>query len=127
MTEYSFARKDIIGTANELSLYYGLMSVIIIRRGKEPDEKGIFDYLTGLFFSDIKRIEEYSHIEWSEPFEKEVKNMTGFGEEIYRRGEIKGEILGALMCGKSPEQVVEMFKVSVDKVLEVRMKEGEKK
>lgn len=135
MTEYSFTRKDIIGTANEPSADYDLMSVIIIRRGREPDEKGIFDYLAGLFSSDIKRIEEYSHIEWSEPFEKEVKNMTGFGDEIYRRGEkrgekrgkIKGKILGALMCGKSPEQVAEMFEVSVDKVLEVRKKEGEMK
>ena len=49
MTEYSFTRKDIIGIANEPSSDYDLMSVIIIRRGREPDEKGIFDYLTGLF------------------------------------------------------------------------------
>ena len=84
MTEYSFMRKDIIGTANEPSSYYDLMSVIIIRRGREPDEEGIFDYLAGLFSSDIKRIGEYSHIEWSKPFEKEVENMTGFGDEIKR-------------------------------------------
>ena len=94
MTEYSFMRKDIIGTANEPSSYYDLMSVIIIRRGREPDEEGIFDYLAGLFSSDIKRIGEYSHIEWSKPFEKEVENMTGFGDEIYRRGIQNGKIEG---------------------------------
>ena len=57
--------------------------------------------------------------------------MTGFGNEIYRRGEkrgeTKGKILGALMCGKSPEQVAEMLKVPVDEVLEVREKEAELK
>ena len=127
MTEYSFTRKDMIGTAEEPSEYYDLMSVIIIRRGREPDEKGIFDYLAGLFSSDIKRIEEYSHIEWSEPFQKEVGNMTGFGDEIYRKGiqsgKIEGQILGALMCGKTPEQVAEMFNVSLEKVREIQEKE----
>ena len=140
-------RKDIIGTANEPSSYYDLMSVIIIRRGREPDEEGIFDYLAGLFSSDIKRIGEYSHIEWSEPFQKEVGNMTGFGDEIYRKGiqsgkiegrleghregrlegrlegRREGQILGALMCGKTPEQVAEMFNVSLEKVREIQEKE----
>ena len=135
MTEYSFTRKDMIGTAEEPLEYYDLMSVIIIRRGREPDEKGIFDYLAGLFSSDVKRIEEYSHIEWSEPFQKEVGNMTGFGDEIYRKGiqsgkiegllegRREGQILGALMCGKTPEQVSEMFNVSLEKVIEIQEKE----
>ena len=130
MTEYSFTRKDMIGTAEEPLEYYDLMSVIIIRRGREPDEKGIFDYLAGLFSSDVKRIEEYSHIEWSEPFQKEVGNMTGFGDEIYRKGIQSGKIegrregqnLGALMCGKTPEQVSEMFNVSLEKVIEIQEK-----
>ena len=147
MTEYSFTRKDMIGTAEEPLEYYDLMSVIIIRRGREPDEKGIFDYLAGLFSSDVKRIEEYSHIEWSEPFQKEVGNMTGFGDEIYRKGiqsgkiegrleghregrlegrlegRREGQILGALMCGKTPEQVAEMFNVSLEKVREIQEEE----
>ena len=139
MTEYSFMRKDIIGTANEPSSYYDLMSVIIIRRGREPDEEGIFDYLAGLFSSDIKRIGEYSHIEWSKPFEKEVENMTGFGDEIYRRGiqngKIEGQregrregrreglILGALKCGKTPEQVAKRLEISLSEVIKVQEKE----
>ena len=69
--------------------------------------------------------------------------MTGFGDEIYRKGRQsgkiegrleghregrlegrrEGQILGALMCGKTPEQVAEMFNVSLEKVREIREKE----
>ena len=77
--------------------------------------------------------------------------MTGFGDEIYRKGiqsgkiegrleghregrfegrregrlegRREGQILGALMCGKTPEQVAEMFNVSLKKVREIREKE----
>ncbi len=130
MTEYSFTQKDIIGTAKEPSSHYDLMSVIIIRRGREPDEKGIFDYLAGLFSCDIKRIGEYSHIKWSEPFEKEVSDMTGFGDALYQKGKqtgkMEGQILGALMCGKTPEQVAEMLNVPLAEVLKLQKKELER-
>ena len=61
--------------------------------------------------------------------------MTGFGDEIYRKGIQSGkieellegrredQILGALMCGKTPEQVSEMFNVSLEKVIEIQEKE----
>ena len=86
MTEYSFSKKDIIGVADEPEEDYDLQTVIIIRLGKEAEEKGIFDYLKGLFTGDIKRIQRYSHIEWSEPFQEEASKMTGFGDMIYERG-----------------------------------------
>ena len=47
---------------------------------------GILDYLKGFFTGDIKRIQRYSHIEWSEPFQEEASKMTGFGDMIYERG-----------------------------------------
>ena len=61
--------------------------------------------------------------------------MTGFGDEIYRKGiqsgkiegrlegRREGQILGALMCGKTPEQVAEMFNVSLEKVREIQEEE----
>ena len=58
----------------------------MIRQGKEPEENGIFEYLNGIFDGDIKRIQRYSHIEWSEPFQEEASKMTGFGDIIYERG-----------------------------------------
>ena len=117
LTEYSFSKKDIIGVADEPEEDYDLLTVIIIRLGKETEEKGIFDYLKGLFTGDIKRIQRYSHIEWSEPFQEEASKMTGFGDMIYERGiqqgmqqgiqqgRHEGMILGALMSGKTPEEV----------------------
>ena len=53
--------------ADELEDEYDLLTVIMIRQGKEPEENGIFD-------GDINRIQKYSHIKWSEPFQKEVIN-----------------------------------------------------
>ena len=58
----------------------------MIRQGKELEENGIFEYLNGIFDGDINRIQKYSHIKWSEPFQKEASKMTGFGDMIYERG-----------------------------------------
>ena len=55
LTEYSFSKKNIIGVADEPEEDYDLLTVIIIRQGKETEENGIFD-------GDIKRIQKYSHI-----------------------------------------------------------------
>ena len=40
LTEYSFSKKDIIGVADEPEEDYDLLTVIIIRLGKETEEKG---------------------------------------------------------------------------------------
>ena len=58
--------------------------------------------------------------------------MTGFGDELYQKGKqsgkiegrSEGKILGALMCGKTPEEVAEMLGVSIEEVLEVREREA---
>ena len=52
LTEYSFSKKDIIGIADEPEDEYDLLTVIMIRQGKEPEENGIFD-------GDINRIQKY--------------------------------------------------------------------
>ena len=124
LTEYSFSKKDIIGVADEPEEDYHLLTVIIIRLGKETEEKGIFDYLKGLFTGDIKRIQRYSHIEWSEPFQEEASKMTGFGEMIYERGiqqgRHEGMILGALMSGKTPEEVSKMLNLPLEEIKKVQ-------
>ena len=117
LTEYSFSKKDIIGVADEPEEDYDLLTVIIIRQGKETEENGIFD-------GDIKRIQKYSHIKWSEPFQQEVKKMTGFGDAIYEKGIQEGRhdgmILGALMSGKTPEEVSEMLHLSLEEIKRVQ-------
>ena len=62
--------------AEESEDEYDLLTVIMIRQGKEPEENGIFEYLNGIFDGDINRIQKYSHIKWSEPFQKEASKMT---------------------------------------------------
>ena len=136
LTEYSFSKKDIIGVADEPEEDYDLLTVIIIRQGKETEENGVFEYLNGIFDGDIKRIQKYSHIKWSEPFRKEAGKMTGFGDRIYERGMRTGEqngiqkgiqqgrhegmILGALMSGKTPEEVAEMLNLPLEEIKKVQ-------
>ena len=140
LTEYSFSEKDIIGVAEESEENYDLLTVIMIRQGKEPEENGIFEYLNGIFDGDINRIQKYSHIKWSEPFQKEASKMTGFGDRIYEKGMRTGEqngiqkgiqkgiqqgrhegmILGALMSGKTPEEVSEMLNLPLEEIKKVQ-------
>ena len=124
LTEYSFSKKDIIGVANEPEEDYDLLTVIMIRQGKEPEENGIFEYLNGIFDGDINRIQKYSHIKWSEPFQKEASKMTGFGDMIYERGiqqgRHEGMILGALMSGKTPEEVSKMLNLPLEEIKKVQ-------
>ena len=124
LTEYSFSKKDIIGIADEPEDEYDLLTVIMIRQGKEPEENGIFEYLNGIFDGDINRIQKYSHIKWSEPFKKEADKMTGFGDMIYERGirtgEQRGMILGALMSGKTPEEVSKMLNLPLEEIKKVQ-------
>ena len=69
------------------------MSVIIIRRGEEATE-GIFDYLEGIFKSNIDRIEKYVDIKDNENIKEGVKRMTGLGESIYIKAYKEGEETG---------------------------------
>lgn len=100
----------------------------MIRTGKETEENGIFEYLNGIFDGDINRIQKYSHIEWSEPFQEEAGKMTGFGDRIYERGirqgmqqgRHEGMILGALMSGKTPEEVSEMLNLPLEEIKKVQ-------
>ena len=88
---------------NRLHIDYDLMTAIIIRRGEKTDEKGILDYLEGVFSSDIKKMKQYSDVQWSEKAEKEGHRMEGLGEAIYRRGRISALLTVLSSKGKVPE------------------------
>lgn len=68
VTEYSIKKQDIVGSSDEPEEDYDLMTVVIVRRGKDTDVKGIFDYLDGIFSGNVEKIADYSKIQWSEPF-----------------------------------------------------------
>ena len=79
-----FRKQDLIGVCEEKEEDYDLMTVVIIRRGKEADGKEIFDYLESVFSGNLEKLAAYSKIHWSESFREEVKTMTGFGDVIFR-------------------------------------------
>ena len=94
LSKYSIEKKDVIGSVNEPESDYDLMTVVIIRRGAKAGEEQIFDYLHGLFNTDIKRIEKYVDISDDENLKKEVDSMSGLGQSIYDRGISIGEARG---------------------------------
>lgn len=62
VTMYSIKKSDIIGTTDEPEKDYDLMTVILIRRGKQ-DAIPIFDYLSGIFQCDREKIAKYVDVE----------------------------------------------------------------
>lgn len=50
--------------------------------------------------------------------------MTKLGQMLVDDGYKRGKIQGALLCGKTPEEVAEMFDILLQEVLKV--KENEK-
>ena len=61
---------------------------------------------------------------------KEAVVMTKLGQMLfddgYKHGELKGKIIGALLSGKTPEEVAEMLKISLQEVLKVQEEESSK-
>lgn len=91
MTRYCIAKKDIQGMSKEPSKNYDLMEVVIIRLGEDDvKDTGIFDYLQGVFSSDVSRIDKYIGEDVSEEVREEVKTMSGFGEIIAKRNAARG-------------------------------------
>ena len=114
-------RKDILGHIVEDESEYDLMTVVIIRRGKKTDENGIWDYLQGVFDSDIKTMKKYSDVSWSSKLEQEVHRMCGLGESIYQKGTLEGRrdiIVTMLSAGKTPEEIVSFANIPIEEVKE---------
>lgn len=84
LTEYSLSKKDIIGETDEPDEDYDLLTVILIRQGKETEEKGIFDYLRGILTVIYKNtgILAYKMVR---TISTGGEKMTGFGDAIYEK------------------------------------------
>ena len=89
VTSYKLVKSDEIGTSDEPDKDYDLLNVIIIRRGDESGDAEVFDYLNGVFTSDIDRICKYVDIRENETIVKGVQGMSGLGETIYNKGAIE--------------------------------------
>lgn len=101
-------------------------AILLTRYGTDDDSEKALAMLYTLAdkFLTGKELEEI----------KEVVAMTKLGQMLvddgYKRGKndgmITGKIQGALLCGKTPEEVAEMFKISIQEVLKVQEKENSK-
>lgn len=124
VTMYSINKSDMIGTTDEPEEDYDLMNVIVIRRGADTKEL-IFDYLSGVFRCDKKKISEYVDIHHNETVLKGVDNMTGFGFSIMQetmqqgmeQGIEKGESLLAslVVCLKKDGRINELDHIAKEK------------
>lgn len=89
VTMYAIKKSDIIGTTDEPEEDFDLLNVVIIRRGKDT-KVPIFDYLSGVFNCDKKKIMEYVNIQDSEIVWKGVNDMSGLGQTIMLEAMQKG-------------------------------------
>ena len=86
-------REDVCGKCNEENDLHDLIEVVILRRGTDDvDNNSIFDYLYGVYNSDIEKINEY--VSTTPEIESEVKVMSGFGANIAKNSFAKGKDIG---------------------------------
>lgn len=90
VTEYHLVKHDRIGKIEEEESLYDLLSVILIRRGSESVEEGIYEYLKGIFNGDKQVISKYSNVTWSSEMTGEVERMSGLGEAIMQQAMQRG-------------------------------------
>ena len=83
-------KTDRIGRVEEEEALYDLLSVILIRRGGECTEEGIYEYLDGIFKGNKSLIEKYSNVTWSSKMTGEVERMSGLGEAIMEQAMQRG-------------------------------------
>ena len=70
-----------------------MMEVVIIRRGKNSLENTIFEYLEGVFTSNLKMVNKYVNVENNKEVKEALKTMCGLGESLENRGIEKGKLI----------------------------------
>lgn len=90
ITRYHIKKEDIMGECNENEAYHDLMEVIIIRRGGAAEEDTIFEYLEGVFTSNIKTVNKYVNVERNHEVKEALRTMCGLGESLENKAMEKG-------------------------------------
>ena len=114
VTSYTITKTDEIGITDEVDSDYDLMTVIIIRRGKNNSDAEIFDYLTKLFSGDIEGICKYVNIKEDKEIMEGVEKMSGLGQAIYEDG----------MQAGMQDTLVELVKDGLLKIAEAAARAG---
>ncbi len=106
MTRYHIIKEDVIGKSSDIPENYDLMEVIMIRRGSIEIDEDIFDFLNGLFKSDVDRVVKYTG--GDKVIEGEVKKMGGFGQALVESTEEK--VLAEATKKRDREKIEEMLR-----------------
>ncbi len=106
MTRYHIVKEDVIGHSSDIPENYDLMEVIMIRRGSIEIDEDIFDFLNGLFKSDVDRVVKYTG--GDKVIEGEVKKMGGFGQALVESTEEK--VLAEATKKRDREKIEEMLR-----------------
>ena len=106
MTRYHIVKEDVIGKSSDIPENYDLMEVIMIRRGSIEIDEDIFDFLNGLFKSDVDRVVKYTG--GDKVIEGEVKKMGGFGQALVESTEEK--VLAEATKKRDREKIEEMLR-----------------
>ena len=102
MDRYYIHKEHIIGQSEEPESDYDLMEVIMIRRGSNTGADAIFDYLSGVFNSDIRKISDYTDTKDNE----EVTTMGGLGASIAQEASIRQLIEAYRDFNASDEEII---------------------
>ena len=88
-------------------MYHDLIDIIMIRRGNDPSDEQILDYLNNLMKADLAGIRTYSNVEWTENLKEEESYMSGFADSLLRKTRTESEARGEAR-GKAEGKTEEM-------------------
>ena len=90
ITRYHIEREDIMGKCDESEAFHDLMEVVVVRRGAEVMENTLFEYLQGVFTTDLSIINKYVDVSNNSEVKEALKTMCGLGESLENKAFEKG-------------------------------------
>lgn len=71
-------KENLMGVCDESEAYHDLLEVVIVRRGAEPLENTLFEYLQGVFTTNFDTINKYVDVENNKEVKEVLKTMCGY-------------------------------------------------
>lgn len=91
VTLYSMKKQDLVGKTADRPDNYDLMSVIVIRLGKEMPKDSVFEFINGVNEGNIEIVEKYLDTENYPHIKEEVEKMEGIADVLIDKGIKIGE------------------------------------
>ena len=79
-----------MGQCNESDALHDLLEVVIVRRGAEVLVNTLFEYLEGVFTTNLDISNKYVDVEENQKVKEVLKTMSGLGESLENKGFDKG-------------------------------------